>query len=51
MDQKDLLREREARGREEGRKEAEAKYRPTLEAKDREIEELRQKLREAGRPI
>jgi hypothetical protein len=37
-----------AEGLEEGRKEAEAKYRPLLEAKDRELEELRRKLREAG---
>jgi hypothetical protein len=33
MDQNGLLREREARGRAEGWKAAEAKYRPTLEEK------------------
>jgi predicted transposase YdaD len=52
MDQEGFRREGEAKGKaeglEEGRKEAEAKYRPILEAKDRENEQLRQKLREAG---
>jgi predicted transposase/invertase (TIGR01784 family) len=51
MDQAGLLREREARGREEGWKEAEAKYRSVIEenqAIKRENEELRRKLREAG---
>jgi hypothetical protein len=32
----------------EGIEETEAKYRPILAAKDREVEELRRKLREAG---
>jgi hypothetical protein len=41
MDQQGFRREGEAKGREEGWKEAEAKYLPV-------IEELRQKLREAG---
>jgi predicted transposase/invertase (TIGR01784 family) len=35
-------------GLEEGWKAAEAKYRPVIEAKDQELEALRQKLREAG---
>jgi flagellar biosynthesis/type III secretory pathway protein FliH len=35
-------------GREEGLAKGEAKYQPVVEAKDREIEELRRKLREAG---
>jgi hypothetical protein len=63
MDQEGFRREGEAKGHakgkaeglKEGRKEAEAKYRPILEAKDREneeknreIEKLKQKLREAG---
>jgi predicted transposase/invertase (TIGR01784 family) len=37
-----------AEGEAKGRKETEAKYQPIVEAKDREIEELRRKLREAG---
>jgi hypothetical protein len=48
MDQNGLRREREAKGLEQGREETEVKYRPILEAKDREIEALRRKLREAG---
>jgi hypothetical protein len=44
MDQAGLKRE----GYREGQEAAEAKYWPALEAKDREIEQLRQKLREAG---
>jgi flagellar biosynthesis/type III secretory pathway protein FliH len=37
-----------AEGRTEGLAESEAKYQPVVEAKDREIEELRRKLRKAG---
>jgi predicted transposase/invertase (TIGR01784 family) len=55
MDQAAREKYSRAEGLEEGRKEAEAKYRPileakdrALEAKDRENEELRRKLREAG---
>jgi prefoldin subunit 5 len=33
---------------EEAMEKAEAKYQPVIEEKDRRIEELRQKLREAG---
>jgi ribosomal protein L19E len=44
MDQQGFRREGEAKGW----KEAEAKYRPELEAKDRKIKELLRKLREAG---
>jgi predicted RNase H-like nuclease (RuvC/YqgF family) len=48
VDQAARERHRYRKGLAKGRKEAEAKYRPTLEEKDREIEELRRKLREAG---
>jgi predicted transposase/invertase (TIGR01784 family) len=44
MDQQGFRREGEAKGW----KEAEAKYRPELEAKDQKIKELLRKLREAG---
>jgi hypothetical protein len=62
VDQAARERHRYRKGLAKGRREAEAKYRPTLEEKDREIgtikqesqaikqenEELRRKLREAG---
>jgi flagellar biosynthesis/type III secretory pathway protein FliH len=37
-----------AEGEERGEKKAEARYRPVIAEKDRAIEELRRKLREAG---
>jgi predicted transposase/invertase (TIGR01784 family) len=42
------LAEGRTEGLAEGRVEAKAEYQPVIEAKDREIEELRRKLREAG---
>jgi hypothetical protein len=48
VDQQGFRKEGKEEGLEEGWKAAEAKYRPVIEAKDRELEALRQKLREAG---
>jgi predicted transposase/invertase (TIGR01784 family) len=48
VDQAALRRDSYNNGLAEGEKRTEAKYQPELEAKDREIEELRRRLREAG---
>ncbi|MDR1248121.1 MAG: Rpn family recombination-promoting nuclease/putative transposase [Treponema sp.] len=45
---KEALEEAREEGLTEGRKETEAKYQAVVEAKEREIEELRRKLRKAG---